>query len=239
MIRVETRLPVAMLPQPDDTSCGPTCLHALYHYYRDPADLAAMIEEIPQLEGGGTLAVQLACHALRRGYRASIHTYNLQIFDPTWFEAGGIDLAAKLRQQMAAKADPKLRFATECYLEFLAHGGEIFFEDLTTALIRKYLARQVPMLTGLSATFLYRAAREYGPDSEPDDIRGEPAGHFVILSGYDKESRQVLVADPLGPRTQAAATEYCVNIDRLVCSILLGILTYDANLLVLEPASSQ
>ena len=33
-----------------------------------------------------TLAVLLGCHALRRGYEATIYTFNLQVFDPTWFE---------------------------------------------------------------------------------------------------------------------------------------------------------
>ena len=27
------RLPVRTLPQPDETTCGPTCLHAVYRYW--------------------------------------------------------------------------------------------------------------------------------------------------------------------------------------------------------------
>ena len=33
------RLPVTTLPQPDETTCGPTCLHAVYDYFGDRADL--------------------------------------------------------------------------------------------------------------------------------------------------------------------------------------------------------
>src|SRR5437762_675447 len=29
------RLPVETLPQPDETTCGPTCLHAVYRYWGD------------------------------------------------------------------------------------------------------------------------------------------------------------------------------------------------------------
>ena len=29
-----------------------------------------------------------------------------------------------------------------------------------------------------------------------DDIRGEPQGHFVVLSGYRRETREMLIADP-------------------------------------------
>ena len=37
-------------------------------------------------------------------------------------------------------------------------------------------------------------AREFGPEGRPDDVRGRPAGHFVLLCGYDKETREVLVS---------------------------------------------
>ncbi len=85
-------LHVDILPQPDDTTCGPTCLHAAYRYYGDIISLTQVIREVRKLKGGGTLAVFLACHALKRGYQAKIYTYNLHVFDPTWFiegQAGG------------------------------------------------------------------------------------------------------------------------------------------------------
>ena len=82
---MEARIALDILSQPDETTCGPTCLHAVYRYYRDDISLKQVISEAHLLEGGGTLEVLLACHALRRGYRATIYTYNLQVFDPTWF----------------------------------------------------------------------------------------------------------------------------------------------------------
>jgi hypothetical protein len=118
---------------------------------------------------------------------------------------------------------------------FLRRGGELRFEELTTALVRKYLARNIPILTGLSATYLYGSAREFGPNGRPDDIRGKPAGHFVVLCGYDRDTREVLVADPLQKNPLSGTNQYTVSIDRVICAILLGILTYDANLLIIEP----
>lgn len=232
---MRTRLNLDILPQPDEITCGPTCLHALYRYYGDELPLARLIEEVPMLEGGGTLAVWLACHALRRGYRATIYTYKLQVFDPTWFLPQGPDLRTGLAAQIRAKEDPKLRAASRAYLEFLELGGRLRFEDLTTALIRHYLNRAVPVLTGLSATYLYRSPREFGPHSEFDDIRGEPSGHFVILCGYDRRKRTVVVADPLLPNPLASGQLYDIDIDRVICAILLGVLTYDANLLIVQP----
>jgi len=177
----------------------------------------------------------MACHALRRGYRAVIYTYELQIFDPTWFVPGGPDIRERLTAQMEAKKDPKLRLAGRAYLEFLALGGELRLEDLTKTLIRGYLKRGVPIITGLSATYLYRTAREFGPGDDYDDVRGTPSGHFVVLCGYDRESRTVLVADPLLSNPVGKGQYYEVDLNRVICSILLGVTTFDANLLIVRP----
>lgn len=232
---METRLRLEILPQPDDRTCGPTCLHALYSFHYDDVPLAQVIQEVPQLEAGGTLAVLLGCHALKRGYDATIYTYNLQMFDPTWWAPGPSPLKERLIAQAKHKTSKKLHVATEAYLEFLELGGSVRFEDLTPALLRKYLAKQVPVVTGLSATYLYRTAREFGPTDDYDDIRGEASGHFVVLCGYNAQDRTVLVADPMLENPVAKDHYYEVGIDRLICSILLGILTYDANLLIIQP----
>jgi hypothetical protein len=84
-----------ILPQPDGSSCGPTCLHAVYRYFDDDIPLQQVIAEVPTLEDGGTLAVYLACHALLRGFKATIISYNLQIFDPTWATASSREIAAR------------------------------------------------------------------------------------------------------------------------------------------------
>ena len=47
---METRLHFEIEPQPNDISCGPTCLHALYAYYGDGLPLEQVIDEIPQVE---------------------------------------------------------------------------------------------------------------------------------------------------------------------------------------------
>ena len=232
---MDIQLPIPLLPQPDDTTCGPTCLHAVYNYYNDNISLEEVIADIQMLDNGGTLAVFLACSALRRGYQATIYTYNLQMFDPVWFSSADIDISERLRRQTEAKQDSKLQHATTGYLDFLQLGGKLRFTDLNTRLLRNIIRRKLPILTGLSSTYLYRSPRDYGPRDEPDDIRGLPGGHFVILSGYHKKDRTVLIADPYVKNPVAAKLFYPVNIDRVICAILLGVLTYDANLLVIQP----
>ncbi|MHC5210606.1 MAG: hypothetical protein ACYTG2_07805 [Planctomycetota bacterium] len=229
------RLPFDILPQPTVDTCGPTCLHAVYRHYGDHVELPDVIAAVPALEGGGTLAVNLGRHALGRGYRCTIYSLNLQVFDPSWFGSEPVDLVQKLRAQRAAKSDPKLRHAIDAYLDYLELGGTVEMQPFTEDLMRHILQQKTPILAGLSATWLYRSPREHGPDCEYDDVRGEPAGHFVVLAEYDAQTQQVQVADPFLPNPMAAEHHYSVDIQRAIGAIHLGILTYDANMLVIEP----
>jgi hypothetical protein len=228
-------LPLDILPQPTLTTCGPTCLHAVYRYYGDTIGLEQVIEEVPALVGGGTLAVELGRHALARGYEAAISTLNLQVFDPSWFGKEPVDLAAKLRAQREVKTHRKLRGAIDAYLDFLRLGGRIEMVEFTSRLLRRILRRETPILAGLSATWLYGSPREFGPDCVYDDVRGEACGHFVVLAGYDPVTKTVLVADPYLSNPLGDRHHYSLDIERVLGAIHLGILTYDANLLVIEP----
>jgi hypothetical protein len=69
----------------------------------------------------------------------------------------------------------------------------------------------------------------------PDDIRGLPSGHFVVIAGYDRERRKLLVVDPYHKNPYASTHEYWLSIERVVGAVLLGIVTHDANLLVIHP----
>lgn len=228
-------LPVSILPQPDETTCGPTCLHAVYRYWGDEEALADVVRRTGRLEQGGTFAVFLACDALRKGYRATIYTYNLNVFDPSWFSRSGISIGERLAQQVEVKMDYRLQHATKGYIEFLNLGGRLKLVDLSRGLIDGMLRRKQPIITGLSSTFLYRTPREFGIDDTPDDIRGLPAGHFVVIAGYDFERRKVLVIDPYQLNPYGGSHEYWIGIDRVINAILLGIVTHDANLLIIHP----
>ena len=232
--QMDIKLELNIRRQPDDATCGPTCLHAVYRYYDDDITLKQVMEDVTELESGGTLAVMLGLHALKRGYKAKLFTYNLQLFDPTWF-ADGVNLRRKMSAQARVKSNPKLHTATRANLEFLERGGEMRLEDMEPSLLYRYLNRSIPILTGLSATYLYRTARERGWDDEYDDVRGETSGHFVVLCGYDRQKREILIADPLQGLRNNRERKYPVSVYRLICAIMLGVLTYDGNLLIIEP----
>lgn len=221
--------------QPDDTTCGPTCLHAVYRYFGDEVSLAELLAGVPTLESGGTLGVLLATHALGRGYRARILTWNLPVFDPTWFPAERDSLRERLLRRARSKADPRLQVACRAYVDFLDAGGSVELHDLDPSLLQGFLGSGLPVLTGLSATFLYRESRERDADGSPDDVAGDPVGHFVVLTGHDPETGAVSVSDPLHPNPLATVHTYPVPMERVIGAIYLGVLSYDANLIVLEP----
>ena len=221
--------------QPDEVNCGPTCLHALYQYYKDTIALKDVIQEVKSLKFGGTLAVMLGDHALKRGYKAKIYTYNLNVFDPSWFKYSSRKIIENLKKQMRYKRkSKKLQVASKAYIKFLEAGGKLVYSELNADMIKEHLKRAVPILTGLSATYLYGTPREVPVSNKFDSIRGEPAGHFVVINGYDESTGYVYLADPMNPNP-LKSQYYNVKFDRLINSILLGIVTYDANLLVIEP----
>lgn len=220
--------------QPDEVTCGPTCLHALYQHYNDPVSLKEVVQEVKQLKSGGTLAVMLANHALRRGYKATIYSYNLNIFDPSWSNLSTKKIIMNLKRQMAYKfKQRKLQVASKAYIKFLELGGKLLWAELDEHLIKSYLNRSLPVLTGLSATYLYGTPREVGSTNKFDSIKGVPAGHFVIINGYDDTNNRVYLADPMNSNP-LKSQYYNVTFDRLINSIMLGIVTYDANLLIIE-----
>lgn len=236
----EFRLALETLPQPDETTCGPTCLHAVYRYWGETEPLSQVVERNYRMEHGGTYAVYLACDALRKGYCATIYTYNLLVFDPTWFDRPGADIAERLRRQLEVKMERR-RFqqVTPGYLEFLKLGGRLRFVDLCPKLLHRILRRRMPIITGLSSTYLYHAPREYGATDIKDDIRGTPSGHFVVIAGFNALRRRVLIVDPYQPHPYGTTHEYWISIDRAVGAVLLGIVTHDANLLIIHPPPSQ
>lgn len=220
--------------QPDARSCGPTCLHALYRFHGLDVPLAELVETIDQLDSGGTLAVQLGTHALGLGFEATVYTYNLQLFDPSWFHASGTSLASKLIAQRESKpGDGRLHDATPRYLRFLERGGHVRHVPLSPGLLAGFLEDGLPVLTGLSATYLYDTTREVPDDDAVDDLRGEPVGHFVVIHGVDVAQETIHVADPW-PETGGSAGSKAHSISRVLTAIALGVLTYDANLLVIR-----
>ncbi|MDQ8197839.1 hypothetical protein QEH56_06760 [Pelagicoccus enzymogenes] len=222
-----------MQAQPTETSCGPTCLQAVYQHFEDVYPLESIISDIPENPDGGTYSVMLANHALKRGYQATIYSYNLRVFDPTWAELEAEEIAPKLAKRREHSSSKRARTNLSAYIEFLEQGGEIRFDELDSALLAMLLAKGNPVIAGLNSTHLYRSSR-LKKNGKEDDVNGDVEGHFVTLFEYDHANKQILVADPYQKNPLSESLIYAIDPQRLINSVMLGIVTYDANLLLID-----
>lgn len=232
---MDIELPITIKRQPDYTTCGPTSLHAVYSFYQDPILLPQVISEVHKHEGGGTLSIHLAVHALRRGYAADVWIFSVRHFDPTWFRTK-TDYIAKMKERLRGRGledDPRYGAALKGLEEFFALGGRVHWRDLTPGLIGRILRRGHPILTGTNGTYLYQCARETAEG--PDDVHGEPFGHFVCLCGYHSGEHTVSIADPLMDNPLHGSKYYRASVHRLIGAIFLGAATDDSNFMVIRP----
>jgi ABC-type bacteriocin/lantibiotic exporter with double-glycine peptidase domain len=119
---------INILSQPDDSSCGPTSLQAVYAYLGHKISLDLLLDEVRFLSEGGTLAVLLGLDALKRGFSVKVYSYNLRIFDPTWHDLDCNSLIEKLQLPMWHKTG----------------------NDLTKDLLLSYFKLNIPVLDGLN-----------------------------------------------------------------------------------------
>lgn len=227
-------IPLEMPAQPTESTCGPTCLHAIYRFHKKDYRLETLIDEIERDEAGGTVSVHLALHALEQGFRATTYSYNLRIFDPTWQHLRPEEMVEKLERRIPRLDDLKLVATHRAYIDFLRSGGRLRFHDLTPRLVRCLLGNGTPILTGLSATYLYKTVRER-PDGCNDDIAGFPVGHFVVANGFEDRTDEVVISDPYRGNPFNPSGSYRIDVHRFINAVMLGIVTYDANLLTLSP----
>ena len=242
--RIAHELTVQRFLQPDDVTCGPTCLRKVYDYYGLSSGADEVLREIDRNEDGGTLAVFLGIAGIRRGMRGRIFAYDLRIFDPTWAALDRSSLRRRLDARLPHLRDLKRLRAAHAYMEFLDLGGEIsVLEELTPALLKSVIDREHPLLVGLSATYLYRFSRERWDERidrfVDDDVAGDPTGHFVVVVGYEHYGRRFTLRDPSEHVPVRDGGRVVVDAQRLINAILLGDATYDAVLLELWPDARE
>lgn len=218
--------------------------------YGETRPLTELLRRVRRNADGGTQAVWLGQLALDLGYRARLYPFGVRVFDPTWWRLEPADLIAKLEVRSAALSRWPDRardvVTTEAWRHFLASGGKVAFVEPSPALLVRILDRGRPIICGLSASWLYREARERPDDNVADDILGEPVGHFVVVRGYTGGGLHVHIADPADaappalPSPEAgppsAHGEYPLPSQRLLHAVLLGDTTRDAVLLEIWPA---
>ena len=102
-------LAVPRFAQPDDVTCGPTCLLSVLRYYGDQTPFARLLELTPTNPDGGTLAVFLGQVARALGYRARLYSYNYRVVDPSWRGLDSDDVRARLLRRAEVSPKPKVQ----------------------------------------------------------------------------------------------------------------------------------
>ncbi len=231
-------LDVPPLRQPDDFSCGPTCLHKVLRTYGDSRSFDEVSARVQREQSGGTLGVFLGQAALDLGYDATLYSYNLRVCDPTWQGLASGPLADKLAARATKVTQPKLRSSIEALARFVRSGGSVRLDELSSELLVSLLDGGHPIVCGLSATYLYQTPRT-NPQGGSDDVGGEPEGHFLVVSGYRQYGRHFVVSDPYRGLPMTVTGTYEVGAQRLLNAILLGDVTYDGVLLVVAPRARR
>ncbi len=212
--------------QPDDESCGITCLQAVYEHYGFETSAEALQHQVVHWrKTGGTVGVNLGRHALAHGFSAEIYTYNIKVFDPTWRDLPRDEIRAKLKLRQRRIRSSRQKKEIGFYLDFIKHGGVVRFDDLDEALFRRLFASKQPVICGLSATYLYQSIREL-PNNQENDVIGNPVGHFVVVSAYDAEKHEVQIHDPLRQHPLSATGTYSLPLPEIQQRGDAGILTY-------------
>ncbi|ETO93918.1 C39 family peptidase [Legionella oakridgensis] len=145
----------------------------------------------------------------------------------------------KLYEQLNHASHQKMHLTTQAYLQFLDLGGRIHFSEMNFDLIRQQVDQNTPLISGLSATYLYQTMRDYTNKEDRvvyDEWLGAPSGHFVVIRGYEANPNTLHIADPYSPHPLSREHYYSISFSHWLHAFLLGIMTYDAELLVIKPA---
>ena len=67
----------------------------------------------------------MGSHALQRGYECTLYTFNLHVFDPTWFVLEPLALHASLEARREHVGDQRARDAIDASMPYLELGGEV------------------------------------------------------------------------------------------------------------------
>lgn len=232
-----SKLNIKIKEQKSD-ECLPACLAAVFEYYKIKVLEEEIIEKISKdsfkLYDWDFQAGKLA---IEKSLKAEIYSNVPQLFDPSWHSISQKELIEKMKKSLEFfesrsknfEKDPNLMSFmcpnkevakrlvrdAETSSEFLKAGGVINFSPISKELIDKIIKANIPVIASHSPTLLHRIKRSY--NFQPDDIKGNTWGHFIIISGYTKN--EFIIDDPAGIFYEGSL-EYKINKDLLLESIL-------------------
>jgi peptidase C39-like protein len=225
----EYDLPIRSEIQPDDTSCGISCLKMLLAFHGISLSFDEMREIIPPLPDIGLYDSHVGKAALDLGFSVTIYSYNYTIFHPLWNHLTRKDLIRHLSTKNKSSMTPLQEFATKSYIEFMEAGGEVLFYPLSKELLLAFFEKGLPVMVALDMCFLYDSMVYYENTTEPR------ATHFVVLHGYNPENNTFRISDPWHsiplPNNMG---QFSLDADRVINAIFLGQNRNDAAVVVIQ-----
>jgi len=186
-------------------TCGPSSLQQILAYYGIEMDLKKIMRNVKIYKGGFAFMSDLATYVKKLGFDSKIICYDASIVDPTWSELSKRKIIQKLVKRFKFEKN-----GIKKLIKFLKVNGKLEIRIPTKELILSYLKKKVPPIICLSSTILRGKSRRY--KGKYDDIKGNPIGHFLVISGYD--NGYFIVTDP----SRISKGIYKVKEDKLLFS---------------------
>lgn len=226
-------LEVARLPQPTQSSAGPTSLRMILAFHGMAVPHDEMLEVLPLDPEDGARGPQIGLAALRCGFQVTIIPYERCILRPQWSTLPPATLLEHLERVGLDGSDAGPRgegVLARIYADYLRAGGELRFAPLSRELLVSYLQQHTPLIAALDAEYLYAAS------TAADHEAGPRQAHFLVVGGYDAATDEFAVSDPWYDIPLAnTGGRYRIPSDRLVTAVLLGAEANDAELIAIRP----
>lgn len=214
------------------------CLQASVAQLMAYHDISKTIEELKQEvpvykdERGvpvGTSIGHMAAYLCNLGFAVTIHSTDIQLFDPSWRDKPSDELIDLLRKRLPHLGHPTYSLQVkeailEGYSAFLQAGGTIEFPVISKDVICNVL-EQGPLLAVVSYNFLNGTAKTIF-DAQTNlyvanPIEGQPSTHAVVVAGYKDD--QFLLVDP----DQKLGGKRWLDANRVVGAVYLAQTDFD------------
>lgn len=223
-----------ILPQINHQLSGAETLRGIYAYYGEDISMDDLVVSTTRFSNRRLRPLALAIDALERGYAVTVHCCDTRIFDLSWMGLVSSELKEKLEYHKSKADSVHLTQTFDAYIQILEKGGTIDLSEINRAVIRKAVELKAPIIAAVSATHLFHSKREYLDSKDRpvlDDAKGKTAGHLVAVTAW--VGKEITLHDPYLANPITGKAKYKVYISRLMRSILLGVLSYDAQMVVI------
>jgi len=175
--------------------CVQASASQILSYYGIKKSIAEVKKEVPvyiNSEGKplGSSLGHIASYFLQLGFKVTLHSVDIEIFDRSWKDLDNQAFIRKLKERRkylkhARYEEEALDLVVDGYIQFLAKEGKINFPVVDQDYLYKLL-KEGPIYTILSYNFLNQVSKYKFTEDKPvqDSIAGSPSTHAVVISGY-------------------------------------------------------